>query len=86
VPEVLNLPDTCHSLVVPRVPLLTWSAVVSWINGSDAILAQRLRLHREIAYRDFGVFVVIVHETRETPIPDSPMKPPVYTWMVPISA
>jgi hypothetical protein len=33
-------------------------------------LAQRLRLHREIAYRDF-----IVHETRETPIPDSPMKP-----------
>jgi hypothetical protein len=67
-------------------PLLTWSAVVSWINGPDAILAQRLRFHREIAYRDFGVFVVIVHETRETPIPDSPMKPPVYTWMVPIAA
>ena len=53
---------------------------------SRALLIQQLWLHHKIAYRDFGVFVVIVHETRETPIPDSPMKPPIYTWMVLITA
>jgi hypothetical protein len=30
--------------------------------------------YREIAYRDFAMSDAIVHGTRETPIPDSPMK------------
>jgi hypothetical protein len=30
--------------------------------------------YREIAYRDFVMSDAIVHGTRETPIPDSPMK------------
>jgi hypothetical protein len=30
--------------------------------------------YREIVYRDFAMSDAIVHGTRETPIPDSPMK------------
>jgi hypothetical protein len=68
-------PNFWWGLLAATCPYKWTVQITAWFNGCD-----------QSVYRDFGVFVVIVHKTRETPNPDSPMKPPVYTWTVTISA
>ena len=63
-----------------------WTALVNKIDGLNLMLIWWCRFSRDFAYREIGIFVALFSLHVETPIPETLMKPPVYTWMVPISA
>ena len=50
------------------------------------MLICRFRFSRDFAYREIGVFVALCSLHYEISIPETPMRSPVYKWMVPISA